>query len=271
MSHKSPISQSPVSHFLNVCTAIGASLLNLLQSIGSIAAFAGQTISNIFMPPLFGRNILRQFMDIGYYSLPVVGMTALFTGMVLALQSYTGFTRFNAESAIASVVVLSVTRELAPVLAGLMVAGRVGASIAAEIGTMRVTEQIDALSTLSVNPFKYLVVPRVIAGTLMLPLLVAIGDIIGVYGGYIVSVHVLDFSPGGYLKQTWDVLEPIDVISGLVKASVFGFLVTLMGCYHGYNSDRGAQGVGSATTNAVVAASMMILIFNYILTQIFFS
>lgn len=262
---------TPQTYILNVFAAVGASILTLFQSIGAIAMFAGQAIGHMFTPPYFGRNILRQFMDIGYYSLPVVGMTALFTGMVLALQSFTGFARFNAESAIASVVVLSITRELAPVLAGLMVAGRVGASIAAEIGTMRVTEQVDALSTLSVNPYKYLIVPRIIAGTLMLPLLVFLGDIIGVYGGYLVSVHVLGFSSGSYLTQSWQVLEPIDVLSGLSKAAIFGFLVTLMGCYHGYNSGRGAQGVGAATTNAVVSASMLILIFNYILTQIFFS
>ena len=271
MSEQHKASHSPVAIITNICASIGASILNLFQSIGTVAVFAAQSISHIFLPPIFGRNIIRQFMDIGFYSLPVVGLTALFTGMVLALQSYTGFSRFNAESAIASVVVLSVTRELAPVLAGLMVAGRVGASIAAEIGTMRVTEQVDALSTLSVNPYKYLIVPRIIAGTLMLPILVAIGDIIGVYGGYLVSVHILGFSSGSYLTQTWDILKPVDVISGLTKAAVFGFLVTLMGCYHGYNSGRGAQGVGAATTSAVVSASIFILIFNYILTQIFFS
>ena len=210
-------------------------------------------------------------MSIGYYSLPVVGLTTFFTGMVLALQSYTGFTRFNAESAIAAVVTLSITRELAPVLAGLMVAGRVGASIAAEIGTMKVTEQIDALRTLSVNPYKYLIAPRIIAGTLMLPILVLIGDLIGVLGGYVVAIHVLGFSPANYLSQSWDVLETIDVASGLVKAAAVGFIVTLMGCYHGFHSGRGAQGVGTATTNAVVTGSILILIFNYILTQVFFS
>ena len=218
---------NPASYLLDCCAAIGHGILSILQMIGAVVTFAGQTILHMLTPPIFLRHLLRQFIDIGYYSLPVVGMTALFTGMVLALQSYTGFSRFNAESAIASVVALSVTRELAPVLAGLMVAGRVGASIAAEIGTMRVTEQIDALTTLSVNPMKYLVVPRVIAGTLMLPTLVLIGDIIGVYGGYLVSTHVLGFSAGNYLTQTWDVLEPIDVISGLVKAAAFGFIVTL--------------------------------------------
>lgn len=270
MSETSP-AKNPLDFILDLCAAIGASILNMFASIGSIVSFAARAVANIAAPPVFWRHILRQLIDIGYYSLPVVGMTALFTGMVLALQSYTGFTRFNAEGAIASVVVLSVTRELAPVLAGLMVAGRVGAAIAAEIGTMRVTEQIDALTTLSVSPTKYLVVPRIVAGTITLPILVLIGDIIGVFGGYLVSVHMLDFSPGSYLTQTWDVLEPMDVISGLTKAAAFGFLVTLMGCYHGYNSDRGAQGVGAATTNAVVSSSIMILIFNYILTQLFFS
>lgn len=157
-------------------------------------------------------------------------MTALFTGMVLALQSYTGFTRFNAESAIAGVVVLGHART--HVLAGLMVAGRVGAAIAAEIGTMRVTEQIDALTTLSVNPYKYLIAPRVLAGTLMLPVLVLIGDIIGVFGGYVIAVYKLGFSEGSYLTQTWEIIETMDVVSGLVKAAVFGFLLTLMGCYH---------------------------------------
>lgn len=256
---------------LDLFEALGGGILSFLAAVGRLGFFIGRSLKHCFLPPFFPAQFMRQFIDIGYYSLPVVGLTALFTGMVLALQSYTGFARFNAESAIAGVVVLSITRELAPVLAGLMVAGRVGASIAAEIGTMRVTEQIDALRTLSVNPFKYLIVPRLIAGTLMLPLLVLTGDIIGVYGGYIVSIYRLGFSPVGYLGQTWDILENIDVMSGLVKAGVFGFIVSIMGCYHGFNSARGAQGVGAATTNAVVSASILILIFNYLLTQIFFS
>lgn len=263
--------KSAVDFILGVCEAIGGTIMNLFDSIGKLMFFIGQTLLHLFLPPFFFRLTLRQFVDIGYYSLPVVGMTTLFTGMVLALQSYTGFTRFNAESAIAGVVVLSMTRELAPVLAGLMVAGRVGASMAAEIGTMRVTEQIDALSTLSVNPFKYLIVPRVIAGTLMLPALVLIGDLIGVFGGYLVSVGNLGFSPGSYLTQTWDVLQRMDVLSGLYKAAAFGFIVSIMGCYHGFHSKRGAQGVGAATTYAVVSSSILILIFNYILTQVFFS
>lgn len=268
---KQKTSFAPFDFILDACESTGHTVLFFLQSIGRLAAFIGKALLHSVTPPLFMRQTFKQIIDIGYYSLPVVGMTALFTGMVLALQSYTGFTRFNAEGAIAGVVVLSITRELAPVLAGLMVAGRVGAAIAAEIGTMRVTEQIDALTTLSVNPFKYLIAPRVIAGTLTLPILVLIGDIIGVYGGYVVSIYNLGFNPSSYLSQTWDVLEAMDVISGLVKAAAFGFIVSILGCYHGYNSGRGAQGVGAATTNAVVSASIMILIFNYIITQVFFS
>ncbi len=256
---------------VHVLQTIGAGLLAFLEKTGKLSHFVGRSVYHAFTPPFFPKQLIRQFVDIGFYSLPVVGMTALFTGMVLALQSYTGFTRFNAEGAIAGVVVLSVTRELAPVLAGLMVAGRVGASIAAEIGTMRVTEQIDALSTLSVNPFKYLIAPRLIAATLTLPILVFIGDIIGVYGGYLVSIYSLGFSSGGYITQTWDVVTTMDVVSGLVKAGVFGFIVASMGCYHGFHSGRGAQGVGAATTNAVVSSSILILISNYLLTQVFFS
>lgn len=250
---------------------IGHSIINTCDVVGRLSLFLVRTIKHAFSPPWYPRLIGQQFIDIGFFSLAVVGMTALFSGMVLALQSYTGFSRFNAEGAVANVVVLSITRELAPVLAGLMVAGRIGASIAAEIGTMRVTEQIDALRTLNVNPMKYLVVPRVLAGLLMMPLLVLVADVIGVMGGYIVGVHVLDFSAVTYLKQTWNFIQVMDVVSGLVKAAVFGVIVTIMGCYNGYYSGRGAQGVGRATTNAVVSASILILIFNYILTQVFFS
>jgi len=156
------------------------------------------------------------------------------------------------------------------VLAGLMVAGRIGASMAAEIGTMRVTEQIDALITLSANPFKYLIFPRILAGAIMLPLLVIIADLIGVMGGYFIGVYELDFNAGNYMQQTLKYLESSDVQSGLIKATVFGTLIALMGCYHGFNSARGAEGVGRATTNAVVSASIFILFMNYVFTSILF-
>src|SRR5579863_6947679 len=250
--------------------SIGAAFLAFLAAAGRLAMFAGQALGTGLTPPYYPRLILRQLIYVGYFSLPVVGLTALFTGMVLALQSYTGFARFNAEGAIATVVVLSVTRELGPVIAGLMVAGRVGAAMAAEIGTMRVTDQIDALSTLSTNPFKYLIAPRLTAGLLMLPVLVLIADIIGVFGGYIVGTYKLGFNAASYLTQTETYLERMDVISGLVKAGAFGFIVALMGCYHGYHSRGGAEGVGQATTHAVVSASILILLSNYMLTAAFF-
>jgi phospholipid/cholesterol/gamma-HCH transport system permease protein len=253
-----------------ILAPIGRVFLGFLATWGRLSIFTLRSVSHCVRPPFFPRLIIRQMVEIGYYSLPVVGLTAIFTGMVLALQSWNSFARFNAESAIATVVVLSVTRELGPVLAGLMVAGRIAAAMAAEIGTMRVTEQIDALSTLSTNPLKYLVAPRLIAGTTMLPLLVVIADIIGVFGGFLIGVYRLDFNPANYLRLTWNYLEPIDVTSGLVKAGVFGFIVALMGCYHGYYSRGGAQGVGAATTNAVVSASILILAANYIVTALFF-
>jgi phospholipid/cholesterol/gamma-HCH transport system permease protein len=235
-----------------------------------LTLFAASGVASAVRRPYYPRLVLQQMMSIGYYSLPVVGLTALFTGMVLALQIYLGSARFNAESAVASIVVIGITRELGPVIAGLMVAGRVGAAIAAEIGTMRVTEQIDALETLSTNPFHYLVAPRLIAATVTLPVLVLVGDIVGVFGSYLVGIYKLGFTSLTYIHNTLDFLQTMDVVSGLVKAAVFGFLIALMGCYHGYYSRGGAQGVGAATTAAVVSASILLLSADYVLTELFF-
>jgi phospholipid/cholesterol/gamma-HCH transport system permease protein len=256
---------------LRALASIGAAALGFMAATGRIVTFALTALVTGLSPPFYLRVILRQMLEIGYFSLPVVGLTAIFTGMVLALQSYTGFSRFSAESAIATVVVLSVTRELGPVIAGLMVAGRVGAAMAAEIGTMRVTDQIDALTTLSTDPLRYLVMPRLLAGLVTLPLLVVVADVIGVFGGYLVSIYKFGFNPVTYLDRTQQYLEASDVISGLVKAAVFGFIVALMGCYHGYHSRGGAQGVGQATTYAVVSASILILVFDYGITQALFA
>ncbi len=256
---------------MNFLAPIGRTFLSFLAAAGRLSWFTSLSVAHCFQRPYYFSQIFRQVIDIGYYSLPVVGLTTLFTGMVLALQSFSGFSRFDAESAIPTVVVLSITRELGPVMAGLMVAGRIGAAIAAELGTMRVTEQIDALTTLSTNPYKYLIVPRLMAGTLTLPLLVLVGDIIGVFGGFLVCVYRLNFNAANYISQTWQYLEMRDVTSGLWKAAAFGFLIALMGCYNGFNSKGGAQGVGAATTNAVVSASILILITNYLLTGLFFA
>jgi phospholipid/cholesterol/gamma-HCH transport system permease protein len=254
----------------NYLAVVGSGTLQFLQQVGAVGVFVMNFVSRMFLGRFYFRQFLRQLWQIGYHSLPVVGLTAVFTGAVLALQSYTGFSRFNAESSIASVVVLSITRELGPVLAGLMLAGRIGAAIAAEIGTMKVTEQLDALYTLNTDPYRYLVVPRVLAGIISMPLLVLIADIIGVLGGYVISVYTLDFNPQTYIKKTLEFLEVDDVISGLIKAAFFGFVVSVMGCFHGYSSKGGAQGVGRATTSAVVSASILILLSNYIITGLLF-
>ncbi len=256
---------------LNPVAAIGRAVIDACRTVGALALFALEGLSHLLRPPFYGRLFLKHLVEIAYFSLPVVALTATFTGMVLALQSYTGFARFNAEGAVANVVVLSITRELGPVIAALMVAGRIGASFAAEIGTMRVTDQIDALTTLSTNPMKYLVAPRLLAGVIALPFLVLVADILGVMGGWLIGTTRLGFNSAGYLKATMDFLQFMDVTSGLVKAAAFGFVITLMGCWCGYNSRGGAQGVGAATTTAVVASSILILAFDYILTEMFFA
>jgi len=256
---------------VNPVANLGSLVLAVFAETGRIGMFLKDSIITGLTPPIFLRQILDQMVKIGYNSLPVVGLTAFFTGAVLALQIYIGGSRFNAENLVSSIVALGITRELGPVIAGLMVAGRVSAAIAAELGTMRVTEQIDALVTLSTNPFRYLVAPRLIASVVALPILVGIADTIGIMGGYIVGTRSLGFNSGAYLKNTVDFLEFSDVSSGLIKSAVFGFIIALMGCYHGFNSRGGAQGVGRATTNAVVSASILILCANYLLTSLLFS
>lgn len=256
---------------LDPFAVLGRAVLAVLGLIGDLTIFAVTALSNIFRPPFYFRNFGRSLMEIGFFSLPVVALTAIFTGMVLALQSFTGFSRFGSSSVIASVVVLSITRELGPVLAGLMVSGRAGAAMAAELGTMRVTDQVDALSTLATDPMKYLVTPRLLAGIIAVPLLVVVADILGVMGGFLVATFRLGFNPVGYLQSTFVYLKADDVVSGLIKAAVFGFVIALMGCFHGYRSRGGAQGVGSATTAAVVSASILILALDYVLTQVFFT
>lgn len=251
--------------------ALGRPVLAALALIGSIAIFAGRVLGHLLRPPFYPREFFHALMQIGWFSLPVVGLTAVFTGGALALQIYSGGARFNAEAVVPSIVAIGMVRELGPVLGGLMVAARVASSIAAEIGTMKVTEQIDALVTLSTDPIKYLAVPRVLAATLAVPVLVGVGDAIGIAGGWLVGVNRLGFNSTTYLQNTVDFLEHWDVVSGLWKGAAFGFIVALMGCYHGMNSGRGAQGVGAATKAAVVGASVLILATNYLLTEVFFS
>ena len=245
-------------------------MIALCAEVGRVALFLRDALSQGLAPKFYPRQIGEQMLKIGYFSLPVVGLTAFFTGGALALQIFKGSSSVTAAQLVPDIVALGITRELGPVLAGLMVAGRVGASIAAELGTMKVTEQIDALVTLATNPFKYLVSPRIIAAVLTLPMLVLIGDTIGIMGGYVVSTRALGLNGPSYIRTTAEYLLLDDVTSGLIKSAVFGFIIAVMGCYHGFNSKGGAQGVGRATTNAVVSAAILILAANFALTSLLF-
>ncbi len=249
---------------------IGTWVLRFLAESGRVMIFSVKVFSWIFRPPLDVRNLLKQIEEVGIKSIPVVLITGAFTGMVLALQSYTGFKRFNAEAFVGTVVALSMTRELGPVLSGLMVSGRVGSAMAAELGTMQVTEQIDALYTLATNPIKYLIVPRFLAAVIIMPILTLFADVVGILGGYLVSVNLLGSNPTIYIRRTFDYLDLEDIYIGLLKAVVFGMIIAIIGCYQGFNTEGGAEGVGKATTKAVVMSSLLILIANYFITALFF-
>jgi len=253
---------------INVVEVVGRKTSRFIADVGKVLIFFWHTLRWTFSRPFYAKNILKQMEQIGVNSIPVVLTTALSTGMVLALQSYTGFKRFGAETLIGTVVSLSMTRELGPVLTGLMVAGRAGAAMAAELGTMRVTEQIDALTTLATNPMKYLVVPRFIASTIMMFFLSVLGMIIGVAGGYFVGVKVLGTNPVTYINNSINYTEVTDIWYGLIKALVFGAVVGIIGCYKGFNTEGGAEGVGKATTGAVVISCMLILILDYFLSAL---
>ncbi len=250
--------------------AVGQRTMHLFEEVGRFFFILSSTLYWMFRRPFDGRQWVRQMVRVGVDSLPVVGLTALFTGMVLALQTYRGFERFHAEAYVGSVVSLSLTRELAPVLAALMIAGRIGSSLAAELGSMRVTEQIDALYAMATEPIHYLIVPRVAATTLMLPFLVAFADGLGVFGGYSVAVGLMGANPVVYWEKTFQFLDLNDVFSGLVKAAVFGLILSVTGCTKGFFTTGGAEGVGRSTTAAVVMASLVILVSDFFLTKILF-
>jgi phospholipid/cholesterol/gamma-HCH transport system permease protein len=250
--------------------AIGLWVLRFLDESGRVILLFYKTLIWTFRPPFDIRNLLKQIEEVGIKSIPVVLITGTFTGMVLALQSYTGFKRFNAEAFVGTVVALSMTRELGPVLSGLMVSGRIGSAMAAELGTMQVTEQIDALYTLATNPIKYLIVPRFLASLIVMPILTVFTDVVGILGGYLVSVKLLGSNPTVYLRRTYDYLDLEDIYIGLFKALIFGMIIAIIGCYQGFNTRGGAEGVGIATTRAVVLSSLLILIANYFITAMFF-
>ncbi|MBI4667020.1 MAG: ABC transporter permease [Nitrospinae bacterium] len=249
---------------------IGLWVIWTAHSVGELSMFTWQVLKWLVRPPLRIRAVFEQMQEIGYNSVPVVAITALSTGGVLALQSYIGFKRFGAESMVGTVVALSMTRELGPVLTGIMVAGRAGSAMAAELGTMKVTEQIDALYTLAANPIKYLIVPRFIAGVLMLPMLSVVGDVLGIMGGAAIGVGTLEANPVVYMKKTFEFLELNDIYSGLFKSMVFGGIIAIVCCFQGFATEGGAEGVGKATTRSVVISSILILVTDYVMTAFLF-
>ncbi|MEM7767286.1 MAG: ABC transporter permease [Pseudomonadota bacterium] len=259
------------NRFPNPLRPIGAGLIATCREVGALTRFGAGMFGAALSPPWFGSEIARQMVRIGYYSLPVVGLSSIFIGAALALNIYTGGSRYGAEQFVPNIVVLGITRELGAVITGLMLAGRVSSGIAAEVGAMRVTEQIDALTTLSANPNRYLYAPRLIAAVLALPILVALADIIGVMGGWLVSVQGLDFDSTVYLRNTIDFVTWQDITAGLIKAVVFGAIIAIMGCYHGDRSKAGATGVGRAATLSMVAAAVLVLALNYVMSTIFTS
>jgi phospholipid/cholesterol/gamma-HCH transport system permease protein len=251
-------------------TAIGRMVIAMFAAVGRIALFAGRTIGRAVLPPYYPARLLEQLAHIGWFSLPVVGLTAIFTGAALAQQIYTAGSRFSATSTVPAVVVIGMVRELGPVLVGLMVAGRVSSAMAAEIGTMRVTEQLDALATLRTDAYRYLIAPRLLAAVIALPVMVLAANAIGIFGGWLLAVQKLHFNSVGYLAVTRQYMAWDDFRMAMVKAGVFGFFIALMGCYHGYGASGGAAGVGNATRNAVVGAFVLILASNFLITAMVF-
>lgn len=249
---------------------LGNAILRVCEEVGRFFVLLGKTAAWAVRPPYDVAELFKQMVRVGVDSIPVVFLTGLFTGMVIALQTFKGFARFHAESFVGSVVSVSVLRELAPVLAALMVTGRVGSAMAAELGTMRVTEQIDALVALATEPIQYLIVPRVAASVIMLPLLVVMADFVGIGGGYLVAVDLLHANPVTYVHNSFQFLQMNDFTSGVIKAAVFGLIFSLIGCQKGYFTEGGAEGVGIATTRAVVAGSLSILLADFFLTKILF-
>ncbi len=254
----------------NLLERIGIRAQLSVQITGSMLIMLGTATYYLFTPPVKLRGIFKQMEFVGVQSLFIVILTGSFTGMVLALQSFNALQRFGAESMVGPTVALSMARELGPVLTGLMVAGRAGSAMATELGTMRVTEQIDALYTMGINPIKYLITPRILAGILMLPLLAIVTDFVGVLGGYIIGVKVLGINAGVYIGRTIDFVSIDDVVYGLIKSTAFGLIIALVACYQGYHTKGGAEGVGRAATGTVVISCVLILMTDYFLTSIMF-
>lgn len=248
--------------------ALGHATLGFVRELGRMGWFLIYSFYMSVRHPGSPLYILKQVMFIGARSLFVICLTAAFTGMVLGLQGYYSLSKFGSEGMLGTAVALSLIRELGPVLAALMVTGRAGSAITAEIGIMRITEQIDALETMALDPFKYLVTPKLVAAMISLPLLCAIFDVVGIYGGWLVGVKLLGVNPGAYFYEMEKSVVLRDVYSGFIKSFSFGIIIAWVGCYKGYFTSHGAEGVSKATTESVVLTSVLVLVWDYFLTSI---
>jgi phospholipid/cholesterol/gamma-HCH transport system permease protein len=249
---------------------LGEKSLGFIRYIGEISILGVRSFVHVFIPPYKLKRVFEQMYKIGVASLPVVFLTSMFTGMVLALQSAYQLQQMSAQMYVSRLVAISMTRELGPVLTALVVAGRVGASITAEVGTMNVTEQIDALETLAENPIRYLVVPRLVALLAMLPILTVYSDILGILGGYIIGAGKLGITPTLYMNETYDALVYKDIFTGLLKSVVFAFIICIVACHEGFKTRGGAEGVGRSTTLSVVTSFILIIAADCLLTAIFY-
>lgn len=249
---------------------LGAAFIEAIGLVGDIAIFFLHAFLSIFMAPFYPSQTIKSVVDIGLHSVTIIAISSFFMGSVFVMQTYIGLSRFNAVGALAEASVVSITREIGPLLVGLILSGRVGASISAELSTMQVTEQIDALRTLNTPPMRYLVAPRLIAAILVFPILGIVSDVVGVYGGYLVAITKLSSTPHMYISNTISSMTSYDVITGLIKTSCFGAVIVLSGCYSGFRANRGAQGVGDSVTQSVILSSSLVLLSNYVLTSIFF-
>lgn len=253
---------------LLVLEKLGVGVLASLGYMGRLGLFLGYTLILVFIPPLKVRRVIRQLQFIGARSSLVIALTGVFAGMVLALQGYYTLSRFGSTGFLGPAVALSLITELGPVLSALMVTGRAGSALTAEIGIMRITEQIDAMEVMALNPMRYLVVPNILAGVTALPLLGALFDVVGIYGGYLVGVELLGVSSGTYFSGMTDTVTFTDITTGVYKSLSFGLLITIICCFKGYHAGRGAEGVSQATTEAVVFSSVAVLVLDYFLNSV---
>lgn len=261
----------PLKALKDAIERFGQSFILMVERLGRFGMLFFDMVMWSFRPPYRFRELIKAMDFVGFGSLFIVLLTGFFTGAVFAYQSAYAFSLFKGESLVGATVALSITRELGPVLTGLMVAGRVSSAMATELGTMRVTEQIDAMTTMAINPVQYLIVPRVIATLLLMPVLCLLFDFVGIVGGYVVGVGLIGIDYGPFTRRINDIVTPWDIVAGAIKAGVFGLMLAFIGCYKGFYASGGAKGVGEATTSAVVTSSITILIIDYFLTVLMWS